>query len=35
MSEIIEFLKEWDELGNEYKNLEVSIWKSWKFRENL
>lgn len=34
MSEIEEVLKEWDELSNEYKNLEVSVkshqfWSEW------
>lgn len=30
MSEIEEYMKEWDELSNEYKNLEVSsvTWRN-------
>ena len=35
MSEIDESLKEWDELSNEYKNLEVKLANHWQFSLNL
>lgn len=33
MSEIEVFLKDWDELSFEYKNLEVVIESCWKMQE--